>query len=145
MKRSLSAREIRFLLAGVPPVLAWAIWIALISPMITLKAESLTRIQKADAIADILASSDGTVVANTPRPIQGILTQSAEAANLLIRRMEPSGTAMSVTLDDAPFAIVIAWLASLTQEEGLRISAVEMGRRTAPGTVSTRITLEPAR
>ena len=77
--------------------------------------------------------------------MSSVLTRRAAQTRVSIRRLDPAGTSISASLDDAPFTDVMAGLAALTEEDGLRILSVEMGRRTAPGVVSTRVALEVAK
>ncbi|MBW4707428.1 type II secretion system protein M [Roseobacter sp. YSTF-M11] len=146
MTRTLTKREKQLLSCSVVALLGWAVLSLAILPLREEKDDSLTRIRKANAIADLLASES---VADIPEPAQqplsSVLTRRADTAGIGIRRLEPVGEAITVTLDDAPYASVIGWMATLTEEDGLRIASVDMARRTAPGTVAARLTLEPTR
>ncbi len=75
-------------------------------------------------------------------PLATRITRSADAASLRLRRVEPDGTGIRVTLDDAPFAQVLLWLAELEQTDRVTVAAIEMDRRPAPGIVTSRILLE---
>lgn len=143
MTRSLNPRERHLIIAGGLLLATSAFWIFLIAPAVASKAESFAAIRKADAIADLLATATNKPAPTAKRqPLPNLLTQRAKNVGLSIRRLDPSGATLSVTLDDAPYAAVVGWMAELTEKDRLRISSVEMGRRTAPGFISTRITLE---
>ena len=146
MMRPLTKRERHLLIGTAVLLMTLSAWIFLVSPMLMSRSDSPARIQKADAIADLLSSSDlapGSTVDAAPLP--SVLTRRAAQTRVSIRRLDPAGTSISASLDDAPFTDVMAWLAALTEEDGLRILSVEMGRRTAPGVVSTRVALEVAK
>lgn len=94
------------------------------------------------------AAMAGTVATPAPReanpvPMDARVTQSADAAGLPIRRLEPEAGGLRVTLDDAAFGDVILWISDLELAQDLRVAAVEFDRRTEPGTVTTRLLLEP--
>lgn len=144
--RDLTNREKGLLGLAMLLTVVSAAWMLIVMPMMTARAASLTEIRKADAIADLLVTTVGEQTRPVARqPLQTIITQRAKAADLTIRRLDPSENAMSVTLDDAPYSAVIGWMAALTAQEGLRIASVEIGRRTTPGIVATQITVETDR
>lgn len=78
-------------------------------------------------------------------PLANRVTRSAEAAGVLVRRLEPDGDRVRISLDDATFDTVILWIAAMEADEGIALVAAEIDRRTAPGTVSARLTVETAR
>lgn len=75
-------------------------------------------------------------------PLATRVTASAEAAGLSLRRLEPEGAGLRLTLPDTPFETVVGWLARLEPDHGIRVTAADFDRRTAPGTVSARILVE---
>jgi len=78
-------------------------------------------------------------------PLAARVTASAEAAGLSLIRLEPEGDSLRVAVADAGFAQVALWISDLEAERDVTLGAIEMDRRTAPGTVSARLLLEPAR
>ncbi len=78
------------------------------------------------------------------RPIATRVTSSAEEHDLAIRRLEPEGQRLRVSLVDADFAEVLGWIADLEAFSSVRVVATEMDRRPEPGIVAARLTLEPA-
>ncbi|WP_299783238.1 type II secretion system protein GspM [uncultured Roseobacter sp.] len=146
MIRRLTDRERRLLLLCGAAMGAWFAIALAILPLAQDRADSRARIHKADAIAELLATTTTlTQAPATARPLASVLTRRAEAANISIRRLDPSQGAISVTLDETPYPSVIDWLAVLTGDDGLRVASLEMERLTAPGMVSARIVLEPGR
>jgi general secretion pathway protein M len=78
-------------------------------------------------------------------PLAARVTQSAEAAGLSLSRLEPEGDRLRVLVAEATFAQVVLWISDLEAEEDVTLAAIELDRRTAPGAVSARLLLEPAR
>lgn len=79
---------------------------------------------------------------NDGRPLNGIITDTTTAFQLTIRRLEPDGPRIRVTLDEASFDAVILWLEAVIRDQGLRVSQIDLTRRPAPGVVSATLTLE---
>lgn len=109
---------------------------------------------QAEARADILAfrlvqdtaalASVDTMVAVAPlndTPLATRITTSASAANLILRRIEPENDSIRVTLDDTPFATILLWLSDLEGQHDVKVEALEVDRRPAPGRVSARLLL----
>lgn len=78
-------------------------------------------------------------------PIAARVTQAADSAGLQLRRLEPEGTGLRVTLDDVQFSDLMLWLADMETTFAVRVAALEVDRRTAPGVVSARLLLEDDR
>ena len=118
-------------------------------PLQDARADRLSEIaayRQITAAAARRAADPAPVAAPAPAdPIATRVTQSAEAAGLQLRRLEPDGAGLRVTLDDVPFGTVMLWLADMQASFAVRVAAIEMDRRPAPGTVSTRLLLEDDR
>lgn len=118
-------------------------------PLQDARADRLSKIaayRQITAAAARRAADPAPVAAPAPAdPIATRVTQSAEAAGLQLRRLEPDGAGLRVTLDDVPFGTVMLWLADMQASFAVRVAAIEMDRRPAPGTVSTRLLLEDDR
>jgi general secretion pathway protein M len=148
--QSLSARE-RLLLTMLGPLIALAaafqfLWLPLQAQRTALLAEIAAYTQISAQIARLPATG-GTVVAAAPRPTTPLparVTQSAADAGLTLRRLEPEGDSLRVTLDDVAFASVVLWLSDLEVTQGVTLSAIELDRRTEPGIVSARLLLKGA-
>lgn len=83
-----------------------------------------------------------------PKPVDPIatrVTQGAESAGLQLRRLEPEATGLRVTLDDVQFSDLVLWLSDMQSTFAVRVAAIEIDRRTAPGVVSARLLLEDDR
>ena len=78
-------------------------------------------------------------------PLATRITASAELAGVLVRRLEPEGAVVRVSLDDAPYDAVINWVAAMETDAAIALVAIELDRRTAPGIVAARLTLENAK
>jgi len=144
MKR-LGLREQRLIWVTTIVLGAWGGWTLMISPLLTARATALDDIASANAIADLLALAPVTDTGpqGTPTaPLRTRVTARAEAAGLAVRRLEPSGTALSVTLEDASYTALIGWLDVLTRAERARIVSLEIARRPVPGMVSAQVLLE---
>jgi general secretion pathway protein M len=71
--------------------------------------------------------------------VAAVVTDSAPAYGLAIRRIETDQAGTRVELDDAGFAEVVLWIEELELQHGLRVVAVEMDRRPEPGVVAARL------
>ena len=59
-----------------------------------------------------------------------------------IRDQSPAGqTGLQLRLEGAPFDALMAWLASLQQQHGVRVDAAIIGAANAPGLVNASLTL----
>jgi general secretion pathway protein M len=59
-----------------------------------------------------------------------------------IRDQTPAGqTGLQLRLEGAPFDALVAWLASLQQQYGVRVDAAIIGAANAPGLVNANLTL----
>lgn len=74
-------------------------------------------------------------------PLSARITQSADAAGLQLRRLEPEQEQFRVTLEDENFASVILWLADMEETHAITAAFVEMDRQAEPGIVSVRLLL----
>jgi general secretion pathway protein M len=59
-----------------------------------------------------------------------------------IRDQSPAGqSGLQLRLEGAPFDLLVAWLASLQQQYGVRVDAAMIGAASAPGLVNASLTL----
>lgn len=59
-----------------------------------------------------------------------------------IRDQSPAGeTGLQLRLESAPFDVLVAWLANLRQQYGVRVDAAMIGATSAPGLVNASLTL----
>jgi general secretion pathway protein M len=91
----------------------------------------------------IAAISTGTTaqIVTDPRPPAVIVSESAAAAGLAIRRLEPAGDRVRLVLEDADFNLVLAWVDTLDRDFGLRVAEIDISRRPEPGMVSATLML----
>ena len=145
---TLSPRERWMLLGGGALILALALWRFGWQPVQAERAllrediaRYLTLMHLADQAGDVPARGTD---ADT-RPVAQRVTQSAEAAGLVLTRLAAEGDGLRVTIEEAGFEPLMRWIAALEAEHGVIATLVELDRRPAPGMVSGRLTLEPVR
>ncbi|MFT6531923.1 MAG: general secretion pathway protein M [Limimaricola cinnabarinus] len=144
----LNPRE-RLLVLGVLPVVAvlaliWYVWLPLQDHRRAL-TERIADYRLVEASARAAAARPGTQrpeLSQDRAPLAARVTRSAEAAGLLLRRLEPDGGLLRVTIDEAAFDTVLLWISDLETDEAVGIAAIEAERRIEPGVVSLRLTLE---
>lgn len=144
----LNPRE-RMLVFVVLPValilaLIWFVWLPLNEHRRSLGAE-IANYRLVEASARAAAARPATQrpeLLQDRAPLAARVTRSAEAAGLLLRRLEPDGGLLRVTIDEAAFDAVILWISDLETDEAVGVVAIEAERRTEPGVVSLRLTLE---
>ena len=67
---------------------------------------------------------------------------SAQAHGLTLNRFSPEGGGrLALSLDQAPYASLIAWLLELAEERGLQVLNLSLDRTDTPGMVRARIVL----
>jgi len=145
--RKLSAREI-ILIGGAASVVSVAIlWSVAVAPSLATRQDSFAQLRKIDILWSILDQLPDTLNPKEPsisQPLRQRVTASARAASIDIRRLDPQGTTLSVTLDAVAFTALIGWLETLTTASGVQVFSAEIGRRAEPGIVSARIVMEDA-
>lgn len=143
---SLTMRE-RVLLVGLVPLavmfgLFQFAWV----PLQQTRAAHLTDIAAyrlvSSAAARLQADPAPITVPAPTDPIATRVTQSAESAGLQLRRLEPDGTGLRVTLDEVPFQSIMLWMLDMEANFAVRVAAIELDRRPAPGAISARLLLE---
>ena len=145
--QNLSPRE-RSLVTLLLPVVVLAgifqfVWLPVQASRIARQSEIAAYTQVIDRVAALGTTSGSNLIIATPTiPLSTRITQSAESAGLSLRRLEPEGDMLRVTLDDVAFANVMLWLSDLEVSQSVIVSAIEIDRRTAPGMVSARLLLK---
>ena len=118
-------------------------WPSSPQPLHSLRHDIATRIPRIErALAEVQVNPIPQTIAPDPRSTAVILTDSAATFGLTISRLQPQGTQVLVTLEDAPFDTVLLWTQSLLQDDGLRLTQLTLTRRPAPGIVATTLTVE---
>ena len=146
---NLSLRE-RVMIAGAAPLVVLLIaWQFVWQPLQTHRAalaEEIAAYRLITQAALVRAADPAPALAPLPVvPIATRVTQSADSAGLQLRRLAPESDGLRVTLEDAGFAAMVLWIADLEVAQRVRVAAIEVDRRPAPGVVSARILLEDAR
>ncbi len=118
-------------------------------PLQQLRADRDAEIANYRLIAAAAAGANpGDALAALPidaAPIATRVTASANAAGIALRRLEPEGERVRVTLDDTDFAALTLWISDLETDQAITVAAIELDRRIVPGSVSAQLTLEAAR
>jgi general secretion pathway protein M len=140
-----SPRERWLLVVGGAAVLAWIALTFVWQPMearrdelhrqVALYERALVALQADPAPAAAAVPADG-------RALNAIVTEAAGGFDLTIRRIEPEGDRLRVSLDEALFDTVILWLEAMQRDSGLHVAELDMSRRPAPGVVDATLVLE---
>ncbi|MBA98940.1 type II secretion system protein GspM [Sulfitobacter sp.] len=145
----LSRREKVLVLVALPLVALFAgyrfVWVPLNEARLMARAEIReyqTLIEAAENLGNRPAEMEPVAVVTVPLATR--ITESAELAGVLVRRLEPEGAVVRVSLDDAPYETVVNWVAKMESDAAIALVAIELDRRTAPGIVAVRLTLENA-
>lgn len=147
----LAARERRFVVVGASAALA----IILLMVVLPLQRSAVTLAQRVEAkradlawmhsVAPALAGAGP--VADTPTSQESlvvIVDRTAREANLgdALARSEPAGQGgQRVQLNAARFDVLVAWLARLRQQHGIRVVATTIERTGEPGLVNATVEL----
>ncbi len=119
--------------------------VGLIRPMLAAHDEALAAIARAESgLMQLAATAEMAETRRTlgaGEPVAAILTSTATAFSLTIRRIETEADGARVTIEDAAFADVLRWIESLEGGYGLRLDTLEMDRRPEPGQVSATLTV----
>ena len=147
----LSARERRMVTWGG---LAAAVLIFLggvVLPLYTTAARIESRVEQKRqdldwmrGVADELRAAGPAAVAGTGQSLIVIVDESARTAGLgsALTGTQPSGTGgVRVRLEGAAFDTVVAWLANLEQQYGLRIESATIDRGAQSGIVNASVIL----
>lgn len=136
----------RLLLFAMMVVLG--VWLALVAIWQPLQAarsrlgDQIVRYQGALSVLQSQPVVAAPVLAPDDRPLNIVITETAAAYQLTIRRLEPDGQRVRVVLDEVVFDSVILWLEAVQQDHGLRVTEIEMTRRPAPGVVNATLAVE---
>jgi type II secretory pathway component PulM len=69
------------------------------------------------------------------------ITQSAAALGIDIRRLDPQGNAIAVSVDAVAFSTFLGWVKTLSLDHSMTVLSAEIGRLAEPGSVSVRVLL----
>lgn len=127
---------------------AIAIWLGVVAIWQPLQAarvrlgEQVVRYERALSVLTSQPPAATPVTAPDDRPLNVIITDTAAAFQLTIRRLEPEGPRLRVVLDEVPFDAVILWIEAVQRDHGLTLTEVELTRRPAPGVVNAVLAVE---
>ena len=143
--RQRSPRERALLGAMAVAALVYLVAVVVFQPMLAARAEARDRIARADAgLARLASLGDEPARMAAPtadRPVNAVVTETATEFGLTIRRIEPEGDGVRMTIEDADFADIVRWIDEVETRQGLRVTAAEMDRRPEPGVVSASLTV----
>jgi general secretion pathway protein M len=94
-------------------------------------------------VAPELAAA-GTAPVGANEPLIVLIDQSAHQAGLgtALTASAPSGTGLSVQLRDAPFDLLITWLARLRRQDGVQVTGAQIRAAGGPGLVDASLKLK---
>lgn len=143
--RRLSPREINLLRVCGAGLLLLAFWLIAVSPALHERATSMAQLTDLDRLSSVLdrvsPAQDRPAETNLP-PLRQRVTETAATAAIEIQRLDPQGSALSVSLGDVGFSNLAGWFDVLTTTQRVRIVGAEIARRPTPGVVSARLVLE---
>ena len=143
-------RLIYAVLAAV--VTAALLWIAAWRPLVDWHAQEMRRLDNAQRLLEWMtlneeraraaAKGEGQRNEAGTGSILPAITQAAEAAGIRLARLQPeSGGAVSVSLEQQPFDQVVAWLANLSDGNGVRVVQASLDAHRAPGFINAQLRL----
>lgn len=135
-------REQTLLLGMAGLFLIYIMYALIWMPLNARKTELISRIGTAERLALQLGRIEASA-SQAPldtRPAPEIVTETATAAGLSIKRLDAAGDRVQITLGEAEFDKVVAWLDDLTLS-GLTLSQVDIARRVQLGVVATTVTV----
>lgn len=144
---NLTFRERALVLGAVLTICGIALWSLVLGPALDKRQDSFAQLRKIDVIWAVLDQLPLDIMPpsqSSPLSLRERVTTSARAASIDIRRLDPQGTSVAVSLDAVPFVTLIGWIETLTTTLDVTVLAAEMGRAAQPGIVSARILVEDA-
>jgi general secretion pathway protein M len=144
-------RNLVYLAAGLLAIAV--VYFALVLPLTTAAARRAARIEQKTAdlawmrqVAPqvMAAQAAGGSTAASEESLVVLVDRTGREAGLgsAIRDQSPSGDlGLRLRLESASFDVLVAWLASLQQQHGVRVDAATIDAAGAPGLVNASITL----
>jgi general secretion pathway protein M len=139
----LSRRE-QILVAGLGTLLALTVLVyGVVKPLQAARAEALADIRTYETLSARIRAAGTLTTARTPRrqgPPPQVATSSAAGFGLAVTpEAIPGG--VRVTIADASYDTLVAWLADLGTSSDLRVRRIAIQRRPSPGRVSASVDL----
>jgi general secretion pathway protein M len=143
--RARTPRERMLILSLAVTLALWAGIAGLWQPLEAHRARLIDDIARYTRTATLLTTAAAGGIAlpvpGSDAPLPAVITDTATAYQLTIRRLQPTADAAEIVLDDAAFEAVLVWLEALERDQGLRIRALTLTRRPEPGIVGTTLTV----
>ena len=114
-----------------------------VRPLLAARSEALASIARSELARTRLADPPGVWQDGREgdEPVSAMLTKTAAARGLTIRRLEPAGGEAKLLIEKADFNEILRWIAELEIERGLRVIALDVNRTTDPGFVNATMTV----
>lgn len=147
----LAARERNLVYAAAGLLAVALVYFAVVLPVTSAGKQRAARVeQKAADLAwmrqvapQVAAGTAGGVVASDESLVV-LVDRTARDAGIgaAVRDQSPSGeSGLQLRLEGASFDLMMAWLASLQQQHGVKVEAAIIGASNAPGLVNASLTL----
>lgn len=142
-----TSRERTVVSVGAALVLIALVWAVVLNPLAQRRAELERAVPEQRALLawmESLPTGTRNAASTTQGSLFAVVDSSARTTPLAgtLSRIQPEGAdTVRVWFDEAPFNDLVAWLAVLEREHGIRVTAVAVDRTAAPGRVSARVTL----
>ena len=139
----LSPRE-RTLVSVLGAILALVVLVyGVVKPLQAARADALADVRTYETLTARVRAAGTLTTAKAPRrqgpPAQ--VAQQAAAALGLNAAPQPVAGGVRVTVTDAQYEVLVAWLADLAGTSDLRVRSLAITRSTQPGRVSTTVDL----
>lgn len=148
----LSARERNLVYLAAGLVAVALLYFAIVLPLTTMTTKRAARVEQKTAdlawmrqVAPQVSAAAATGGASdTGESLVVLVDRTGREAGLgsAIRDQTPSGeNGLRLRLEAAPFDVLVAWIASLQQQHGVRVEAATIDAGSAPGLVNASLTL----
>lgn len=125
---------------AVAVLLVNAVW----RPLQTSRAAAVESIRVSQAVSAQLRVADPQAlmrVAGAGGAPATVITDSAAAAGVSIRQLQPEGAGARLTFEDVEFTRLLAFLTQVERDGSLRARDLKLERRPAPGVVNAQLLL----
>ena len=127
------------------------LWVGVVNPVLTFRDRAAGALSQAQNDLAWLNSNNGALSAALAQRKQAApqgdaaldaVAASAQAHGLTLNRFSPEGGGrLALSLDQAPYASLMAWLVELAENRGLQVLNLSLDRTDTPGMVRARIVL----
>ena len=127
------------------------LWVGVVNPVLSFRDRAAGALTQAQNDLAWLNSNYGALSAALAQRKQAApqgdgaldaVAASAQAHGLTLNRFSPEGGGrLALSLDQVPYASLIAWLLELAEERGLQVLNLSLDRTDTPGMVRARIVL----